>query len=284
MVGDDACPTSPKHVVVDLASEQRAILVDEVWGPPSWRRERRRLARAGSGGAAAGGIGEILSSCGGCDGCSGVELGGEAGAIVGGILVVLAVALAAVILVWAIGKLIVYIQRRRAMPKPKGALLAARGASVRRSRGVIVGEAKQESPLSMEACVGWALELSSKRFVGSAVMLRDGLSQGFDVRLEDGRTARIPAGPLLLARGGDEISSSPLLASHLASIDPRYAADDPEPAIPFDRVAAVELRPGDEVELFGPLHLAPDPEAPPNYRGAAAMVLVPNAIPTIRRR
>jgi len=279
-----ACPGGKKHRIVNLATEGRAKLVDEVWGPPSWRRERRKLARAGSGGAAAGGLGEFFTSCGGCDGCSAIDLGGELGAVIGAILVVLAVALIAVLLVWAIGKLIAYIRMRRNMLKPHGAMLPAAPTSVRRARGVVVGEPKGTSPLTREPCVGWALELSSKRFVGSAVMLRDGESFGFDVRLEDGRVARVPPGLLTLSRGGDEQREAIFLEEHLQTIDPAFSAEDPEPTMPHDRVAAIELRPGDEVELVGPLHLAPDPEATQSYRGTAAMVLVPNAVACIRRK
>lgn len=285
VIGDlAACPGGPKHRVVDLASAARAALVDEVWGPPSWRRERRRLARAGGGGAAAGGVAEGIGSCGGCDGCSGFGVGAELGEVVGALLVILAVALIAVALVWAIGKLVAYIRARRNMPKPHGALLLpTRHLSRRRARGVVLGEPRGVSALTSAPCVGWAVELSSKRFVGNAVMLRDGASLGFDVRLEDGRVARVPAGPLLLASGSALDEAPPRLEEHLRSVDPAWAPGDEEPAIPFDRVAAIDVRPGDQVELVGALHLAPDPDALPTYRGAGAMVLVPNEIIAIRR-
>ncbi len=281
---DDACRGGRGHRIVDLTGPARARLVDEVWGPPSLRRERLRLARAGSGGAAAGGLGELLGSCSGCDGCSALEVGGELGAVIGAIMVVLAVALVAVVVVWLIGKLVAYIQRKRAEPKPQGALLPAQPASLRKWRGVVVGEATRASELSPTSCVGWALELTAKRFLGSGVMLRDGESYGFDVRLDDGRTVRVPEGPLLLARGGAEQDDADLLTAHLRSIDPLWNATDPEPAIPYDRVAAVELRPGDEVELVGPLRLAPDPNAPEHYRGATATVLQAAGIPALRKR
>ncbi|MBI2395348.1 MAG: hypothetical protein HYV09_37610, partial [Deltaproteobacteria bacterium] len=267
VVGDlPACPGGANHRVVDLASPARAALVDEVWGPPSWRRERRRLARAGGGGAAAGGLGEALGSCGGCDGCSGLGAGAELGELVGAILVILAVALIAVVLVWAIGKLIAYVRARRNMPKPNGALLPpTRHGARRRVRGVVLGEPRGVSALTSAPCVGWAIELSSERFAGNAVMLRDGASLGFDVRLEDGRVAHVPAGPLLLATGGAQDDAPERLEEHLRSVDPAWAPGDEEPAIPFDRVAAVDVRPGDEVEIFGALHLAPDPDAAPTY-------------------
>ena len=282
VVGDLAsCPGGPKHRIVDLATEGRAKLVDEVWGPPSWRREQRRLARAGGGGAAAGGLGEIFSGCGGCDGLS---LGGELGEVLGAILIIIAVALIAIVLVWAIYKLVAYIQARRNTPKPNGALLPpVRHPSGRRARGVVLGtENNGTSPVTGEPCVGWALELTTKRFLGSAVMLRDGMSFGFDVRLEDGRVARVPAGLLRLQQGGTVNADLPG-DSYLASVDPTHTSSEEDPAIPFDRSALVEVRPGDEIELVGALHLAPDPEAAQTYRDTAAMVLVPNETIAIRR-
>jgi hypothetical protein len=275
------CPGGPHHRIVNLATEGRAKLVDEVWGPPSWRRERRRLARAGSGGAAAGGIGEILS---GCDGCSGLSAGGELGEILGALLIILAVALIAIVVVWAIYKLIAYIQAKRNEPRPNGALmLPVRHRSARRARGVVVADQpKGKNPITGEPCVGWAAELTTKRFLSTAVMLRDGASFGFDVRLEDGRVARVPAGLLRLHRGGDEQTSGDL-EGYLSSVDPSHVATDEEPAIPYDRAAVIDVRPGDEVELAGDLHLAPDPDAPQTYRGVAAMVLVPNETIAIRR-
>lgn len=286
VVGDLAeCPGGRVHRIVDLGSNGRAKLVDEIWGPPSWRRERRRLARAGGGGAAAGGLGEIFSGCGGCDGCTGVELGGDLGAVLGAIVVIIAVALAAIAIVWLIGKLIAYIQAKRNELKPNGALLPPyRHRALRRHRGVVLGDANNgKNPITDEPCVGWAAELTSKRFMHNAVMLRDGASYGFDVRLENGRVVRVPAGVLRLERGGDEQGGGVFLDDYLKSVDPSYFAGDDEPALPFDRAAVVEVRPGDEVELAGNLHLAPDPDAAQTYRETAAMVLVPNEPVAIRR-
>lgn len=278
---DSPCPAGPRHRVVDVASEGRAKLVDEVWGPASWRRERRKLARAGGGGAAAGGIGEIFS---GCDGCSGIELGGDLGAIFGAILVILAVALVAIVLVWAIGKLVAYINRKRQEPKPHGALLLpTRHYSERRVRGTVLGEKPTgTSPLSDEPCVAWAAELTCKRWMTRHVMLRDGASFGFDIRLDDGRIARVPAGMIRLHRGGEEQKYLGV-DDYLQEIDPNYRSDDDEPAIPYDDAAAVDIRPGDRVEVFGELLVEADPDAAQTYRGTTAMVLRPTDVPLIRR-
>src|SRR5438067_1790531 len=46
------------HRVVPLAlAEGRELLVREVWGPPSLRRQAKAIARAGAGGAGAGWLG-----------------------------------------------------------------------------------------------------------------------------------------------------------------------------------------------------------------------------------
>lgn len=281
VVEQGPCPAGPKHRVVDLAAGGRAQLVDEVWGPPSWRRERRRLARAGGGGAAAGGIGEIFS---GCNGCDALSFGGELGEILGAILIILAVALIAVLLVWAIGKLIAYIHRKRQEPKPMGALLPpVRRRSERRVRGVVLASPEdQRSPISQQRCLGWAVELTATRWFTRHVMLRDGQSFGFDIRLEDGRIARVPAGPIRLHPGGQQ-DRAVAIDDYLTSVDPAYAATDEEPAIPYEDAASIDIREGDHVEVFGELQTIADPEAAQTYRGTSAMVLAPADVPLIRR-
>ena len=281
VASDNRCPGGPKHRVVNLASNGRSKLVDEVWGPPSWRRERRRLARAGGGGAAAGGVGDIASGCGGCDFPS---VGGDLGEILGAIVVILAVALVAILLVWAIGKLVAYIRAKRSEVQPSGALLPpVRRPTERSVRGVVLASPTSGRSLaSGELCVGWAAELSATRWFTRHVMLRDGASFGFDVRLDDGKIARIPAGALRLHRGGREESIEDV-TRYLGSIDPEYRLDGDEPAIPHEEAATIEIRVGDRVEIFGEVHPTPDPEAAPTYRGMAAMILAPNDVPLIRR-
>lgn len=255
--------------------------MDEVWGPPSWRRERRRLARAGGAGAASGGIGEIL---GGCQGCDALSFGGELGEILGAIVIILAVALVAILLVWAIGKLIAYVARKRNEPRPHGAVLPpTRRPTERRVRGVVLGDAPTGvSPLTAEPCVGWAAELTCKRMFTRHVMLRDGASFGFDLRLDDGRLARVPPGMLRLHRGGEEQRYLEV-DSYLQTIDPCYARDADEPAIPYDDAGAIDIRPGDRVEVFGELHVTADLEAAQTYRGTTALVLRPADVPLVRR-
>jgi hypothetical protein len=240
-----------------------------------------RLARAGGGGAAAGGVGDIASGCGGCDLPS---VGGELGEVLGAILVILIVALVAIALVWAIGKLIAYIRRRRNEPRACGALLPpVRRRTERKVTGVVLpSKSTGRNPINNEQCLGWAAELSVTRWLTRHVMLRDGASFGFEVRLDDGRVARVPAGMIRLERGGRE-ERSIYIDNYLKSVDPQYRDGDPEPAIPYEEAASTEIRVGDRVELFGELNVIPDPEATPTYRGATAMVLAPNDVPLIRR-
>lgn len=279
---DNQCPGGAKHRVVNLASSGRSKLVDEVWGPPSWRRERRKLARAGGSGAAVGGATEA-SGCGGCDLPS---VGGDFGEILVGLLIILAVALVAILLVWAIGKLIAYLRARSNQIQPSGALLPpVKRPSVRRLRGVVVaGSSPGKSLISGEPCVGWASELSVKRWLTRHAMLRDGASFGFDVRFDDGRVAHIPAGALRLHRGGQETRlRAEDVTSYLESIDPDYRPNGDEPAIPLDEAACVALCVGDRVEVFGEVHPRPNPEAAQTYRGTTAMLLAPADVPLIRR-
>lgn len=277
---DNKCPGGPKHRVVDLATDGgRTKLIDEVWGPPSWRRERMRLARAGGGGAAAGGIGDLASGCGGCD----IPVGGELGEVLGAILIILAVALVAILVVWLIGKLIGYLRRKSNEPRAQGALLPPVRHSERRVRGVVLAANESgTSPINHELCLGWAAELTVTRWLTRHVMLRDGHSFGFDVRLDDGRIARVPAGMIRLARGGQE-DRSVNVESYVRAVDPSHLEGEVEAPIPYEEAASIEVRAGDRVEIFGDLHLAPDPEATQTYRGTTAMVLSPNTVPLIRR-
>ena len=185
---------------------------------------------------------------------------------------------------WAIGKLIAYVHRKRQEPKPAGAMLPpVRRRSERRARGVVLGASlDNKSPISELPCVGWAAELTATRWFTRHVMLRDGQSFGFDVRLEDGRIARVPAGPIRLHPGGQEHRAI-AIDSYLTSVDPAYASADEEPAIPYEDAVSIDIRPGDHVEVFGELQTVADPDAAQTYRGTSAMVLAPADVPLIRR-
>lgn len=276
--GRDDCPGGPKHRVLDLADgKQQARLVEEVWGPEDWRRQQRQLAKAGSGGAAVGAIGDIAN---GCTACDAADIGGGLGELVVGLLVMVVVAFVFMLVVWIVRAIAAWARERANRPKPHGALLPPTPRLGRkRLVGTVVGEPKALSPMSQEPCVGWALELSCKRFVTTAVMLRDGHTSGFALKLDDGRTLEVPNGMLRLAHGGetDSLSDNDVHA-HLDDIDPQHVRGEEAPAIPFERARGVALMPGDRVEVIAAI----DSESA-GYRDAASSMLRVRDVASVRK-
>lgn len=277
----EACDGGPKHRVAALGKPAgRSMLLNEVWGPPSVRRRAKQLAKAGGGGA---GIGSLFEGCGGgCDGCGSVALDAEALAVIG---VILFVAVAGVLLVWLVMKIIEWVRAYQNRPKPNGGVV--RPASIGRKPGpygVIVGKAKTLAPATGSSCVAWALDLRSKRFLGTDLMLRDAETSGFDVKLDDGTTARIPAGRIRLegphkrVDRGDATNLEQFVQTLAPLDDPEDEGLDP---FPYDVADEVVVKPGDRVRLFGDFDREADPNVAAGYRGAS-VILVPQNVPAIR--
>lgn len=278
---NEACDGGRKHQVVALGnSGGRLALLNEVWGPPSVRRRAKQLAKAGGGGL---GIGSLFEGCGGgCDGCGGASLDGEALAVIG---VILIVAVAVVGLVWLIMKVIEWVRAYQNRPKPNGGLV--RPASLGRRAGpygTIVGTPAMVSPASSTACLAWALDLRSKRFLGTGLMLRDAETSGFEVKLDDGTLARIPVGRIRIEGphkriDRDDATNLDLFVRTLApNDDPEDEGLDP---FPYDVVEETVVKPGDRVRLFGEYQREADPNVQGGYR-TANVILVPQGIPALR--
>ena len=284
------CDGGPKHRVRALANAaEREELLAEVWGPPSRRRQMKNLSKAGAGGA--GGASAIEAcggaDCGGCDvasGCEGAGGGGEALAIIAAIVVI---AFAIVALYWLISKLIAYIRKRRQILKANGALKKpARPGRRTGMVGLVEDCPTLGSPISGAACVGYATSLATKSgpWGAEATMLRDAATIGFTVQLDDGRRVQVPAGPMVLDMRNAEQVSAPAgaVGRYLTAIDPTATGDDLLP-FPYDKVRERLLRPGDRVEIIGPVEATVDVSAAPTgYRDAAATVLTPAGVPRLR--
>jgi len=278
---NEACDGGRKHRVAELRNRAgRLTLLNEVWGPPSVRRRAKQLAKAGGGGL---GIGSIFEGCGGgCDGCGGASLDGEVLAVIG---VILIVAVAVVALVWLIMKIIEWVRAYQNRPKPNGGVV--RPASLGRKAGpygTVVGTPAMLAPASKTECVAWALDLRSKRFLGTDLMLRDAETSGFDVKLDDGTTARIPVGRIRLEGphkriDRDDATNLELFVQTLApNDDPQDEGLDP---FPYDVVEETVIKPGDRVRLFGDFQREVDPKAAAGYR-EASVILVPHDVPALR--
>jgi hypothetical protein len=278
----EACDGGSKHQVIELGERAgRLTLLNEVWGPPSARRRAKQLAKAGGGGV---GLGSLFEGCGsgGCGDCGGVSLDGEALLV---IAVILIVGIAVVGLVWLIMKAIEWIRAYQNRPKPYGGVVRP----VRLGRnagpyGTVVGTPAMLAPASSTACVAWALDLRSKRFLGTDLMLRDAETGGFDVKLDDGTMARIPAGRIRIEGPHKRIARTDAtnLELFVQTLAPN---DDPEDEgldpFPYDVVEEVALKPGDRVRLFGDFQREADPNAAAGYR-QANVIVVPRDVPALR--
>lgn len=278
---NEACDGGQKHRVVELGNRAgRLTLLNEVWGPPSVRRRVKQLAKAGGGGL---GIGSIFEGCGGgCDGCGGVSLDGEVLMVIG---VILIVAVAVVALVWLIMKIIEWVRAYQNRPKPHGGVV--RPASLGRKAGpsgTVVGTPAMLAPASSTECVAWALDLRSKRFFVTDLMLRDAETAGFDIKLDDGTTARIPMGRVRIEGphkriDRDDATNVELFVQTLApNDDPQDEGLDP---FPYDVVEETVVKPGDRVRIFGDFQREADPKAAGSYR-EANVILVPKDVPALR--
>ena len=274
------CEASARHRLRHMDNpEHREELLTEVWGPPSVRRRARELAKASGAGA---GSGAVLDGCGGCGDLGLASLGEAAGLA----LVVLAASLIFVLL-YFLGKLIYeFVQRRRHRLRPHGALKAGPALERRTGRtGVVEPRATLPAPVTGEACVAYGVMFRCKRFLRNPLMLRDGATLGFDVRLDDGTRVHIPAGRVLLgmhgARKVEADQASPALHAYLARLDPGRHGPEHEPEhdpLPAERIDVQLVLPGTRVEVRGALEPTPDPQGTGDYR-SAAVVLTPRGVP-----
>lgn len=275
---------APKHRVTSLDTPKgRDVLLNEVWGPPSFRRQARRLAKAGGGGAAAG---SALDGCGSVSGCDLAGIDGEIGAA---IVVIVVAALAAVAVGWVIWKIIQAIREHQARPKPHGALSPPPPPRGRTLRGTVHAPGdRHDSPVSTTANVGYSLEYRASRVIGRATTLVDAATEGFEVRCDDGQRVRVPAGTIRLVAKPRKLDDDERERAdkHLSTIDAlrtkNVEADNPmTDPIPFDAVYAAHLCDGDRVEISGELEARPDPDAAGGGYRSAAMLLVPIGVPTV---
>lgn len=249
------CPHGA-HRVVSLAERGgREALRDRVWGPRLLRYELRGAARAGS----VGGLGGLFDGCWSCDGG---DLDGHV--LLGALVLFAAVFVLYLLIKWTVRAVRSYRNR----PRPRGAPLA-RGRTGGIAATITSTVALAPAPIGDEPCVAFGVELRHGRW---HAMLRDGATLGFDVELDDGTHARIPAGPCVIELGTARDTRAPAaLAGYLASLDADHGCrSDQLELFPGDRVAVECLGPGDRIEIISPL--VPDPGAGDPYRTGTRLV------------
>jgi hypothetical protein len=268
--GDTGCPHG-KHRTASLRDPGgREALLTRVWGPRSLRARMREASRVGGIG---GGGASILDGCSGCDLLEGAD---------SHVLLVLVVAFLAIFVLWFVGRWLVDAvrqQRRRRLLRARGATRDPLAAPPTGCIGTIVSPGPLlDAPIDAQPCVAFGLALThhdrSLRRRAQA-MVRDGATLGFEIELDSGARARIPAGPCVLDLTGARCwPPSPRVDAYLRTIDPRRGqVDDLEP-FPCDHVDVVTLAPGDRVELRSPVTSIADASlARVTYREAAAIVI-----------
>jgi hypothetical protein len=284
----ETCGAARGHEAVALDdAAQRARLDDEVWGPDSRARQLRRAAKAGAGGGA---LGSVLEGCSGCDAVQGLEGCGELASAGEGLAAVLLAIVAAavfalvtVVVVWVVLGLVRLIREKLDRPKPHGALRKppkARGRS--NGAGTAAGDARLALPWKDGGALAYAFELHTKSAFGGDALLRDAMTAGFDVTLDDGRVVRFPPGRITIVGKLDRAEvDRDRVDAFLASVDPTKA--ERSSLFPYDHARALSIAPGDRLEVLGELELNADTTQGHAYRASAGM-LVPVGVPVLRVR
>jgi len=270
-----ACPHGVHQVASLREPAGREALLYRVWGS---RTLRMRLLEAGRVGAVGSGSASLLNGCPGCE-FAGVD---------GDVLLVLAVAFVVIAGGWLLVRWITdairrWQQRRRFHARGARAALPAPRATG--CIGTIAATAAlAAAPLEGEPCVAFGARLIYEhqlRRWGPQTMLIDGATLGFEVALDSGARARIPAGPCVL-EADVERSPPAELAAYLRAIDPRHGDPGDLDPFPCDRVELAMLGPGDRVEILSPVRTIADGAFAAGYRETAAIV-VPDGPVRLRR-
>lgn len=285
----ETCGGRKGHAIaaLDVAAD-RARLDDEVWGPDSRARKLRQAAKVGAGGGAFGGF---LQGCNACDALQGLEGCGNLADAGEGIVAVLvfmlaaaAFAIVAALLGWLVMALVRWIRARMDTPKPHGALRKPPKASGRTNgTGVVSGESRVALPWTSGEALAYAFELHTKTAFGGGALLRDAVTAGFDVTLDDGNVVRVPPGRVtVVGKLPPADIERRQLARFVDDIDARHEVEE-RPLFPYDFARAVAIGPGDRVEVLGELERTADGAQGHGYRASAGL-LTPIGVPVLRVR
>lgn len=151
-----------------------------------------------------------------------------------------------------------------------------------RHQGVVVASTGLRAPASTRNCVAYSIVLRHKETRSDT--LADAYSQGFDVKLADGRLAHIPAGRIRL-EGAEEMHFMPSavdMTGWWREIDPYHAAHDPMPPYPHNQIREQVVVPGQSIILQNELRMTTRQHRGADYRDASANVLEPRGVPIIR--
>jgi hypothetical protein len=266
---EEPCDVDPAHQVAELSTpEGRELLVTATWGPPivrharvraSARRERAVLGVTFGGFAASAALITL--------GLPLVEVMGAIGAI--GIFGLVGA---------RVGR------RREDQPYPPGGTDVVPGAPSG-PRGAVSGLADMQSPASSSRCVAFRFELRDLLRGTERLLYRDAITCGFDVALDKGGLARIPAGRIHLLGQIKQVIDfdNRHIEAYLRDIDPDHDEDARFDPFRYSVICEQVLLPGQRVELasrFEPRVARTNREG--GYREPAVSHLVPIGIPFVR--
>ncbi|MEA2748829.1 MAG: hypothetical protein QOI41_2972 [Myxococcales bacterium] len=285
LANGETCGGKRGHLAAALdVPVDRARLDDEVWGPDSRARKIRQAAKVGASGGLFGGF---FQGCSACDAVQGLEGCGELASAGEGIVAVLLMIVAAAVFAvvaalfaWAIMGLIRYIRQRMDKPKPHGALRKPPKAAGRANgAGTVAGNARLALPWKSGDCLAYALELHTKTAFGGGALLRDAMTAGFDVTLDDGRVVRIPPGRVtIVGKLAEAAVDRERIDRFLGDIDPMHVE---RTLFPYDYAKAVAIGPGDRIDVLGELERTADTTQGHGYRANAGL-LTPVGVPVLR--
>ncbi|MCG8416338.1 MAG: hypothetical protein MJE77_00180 [Proteobacteria bacterium] len=147
------------------------------------------------------------------------------------------------------------------------------------------GEMRLFSPASGTMCMAYAVQLHYQGYWGDRIMFRDAVTAGFEVELDCGRIAYIPAGRVrLVGPMHQQIDVDNLrLDRYIKAFDPRHSAGDAFDPLRFNVVYEQVIVPGDRVELISLFEPVVNARAnPTHYREPAPSILAPRGVPILR--
>lgn len=149
-------------------------------------------------------------------------------------------------------------------------------------RGVVTDKKGKPAPASGRDSVAFSIILRHKETESDTLV--DAYSTGFDVKLDDGRIAHIPAGRVRL--DGDlnmlMLPTTAFMPQWWRIIDPFHDDSERMPPYPYNQVRESVLAPGQEIVLQNELIMTTRQHRGADYRDASANILEPRGVPIIR--
>lgn len=266
----EVCDLDPDHDVAALDGDGREQWVTAVWGSRITRHTEARLTA------------KIERTAAGL-GLAGFMFGlGVMSLIIPGVGPAHLLAGAASMGVsWSASRALLGGKRK---PFPIGGSHQLAPASTMGPRGTVEGQPQLSAPATGTECIGYALELHLMDPSGDKLMYRDVVTSGFEVWLEGGGIARIPAGrfhflgPIQQVIDFDNLE----MEEYLREADRAHQPDTRFDPLRYNVIFEQVIVPGDRVEIVSELRPVVEAGIESTYREAVPSHLVPIGPPVVR--